>query len=38
MIATFGKTEAATESIAVQWQLVLHDSARERGFALRFII
>ena len=23
MIATFGKTEAATESIAVQWQLVL---------------
>jgi hypothetical protein len=26
MIATFGKTEAATESIAAQWQLVLHDS------------
>jgi hypothetical protein len=26
MIATFGKTEAAMESIAAQWQLVLHDS------------
>jgi hypothetical protein len=25
MIATFGKTEAAMESIAAQWQLVLHD-------------